>query len=119
MSQTNTANRTQTVFILVKTTPEWLGFPIEERVRLGRHSLQPLLDEFHNRVRLKWYDVEFYSARITDVWMIEAGDHQSYELFCEKLRETPFWDRYFKVEEILAGEENAWAKNYGIDPFRS
>ncbi|MEH2276060.1 MAG: darcynin family protein [Nostoc sp.] len=119
MSETNTADRTLTVFMLVKTTPEWLGIPVEERIKIARHTLQPLFDEFHNRLRLKWYDVEFYTARITDVWMIEAEDHQSYQLFCEKLRETPFWDRYFRVEEILPGEENAWAKNYEIDPLRS
>ena len=27
-------------------------------------------------------------------------------------RETPFWDRFFDVVEILPGVENAFAKNY-------
>jgi hypothetical protein len=31
----------------------------------------------------------------------------------EDLRETPFWDRYFSIVEILAGVENAYAKNNG------
>lgn len=108
-----------TVFFVVKTSPEWLGFPIETRIGHARNTLQPLFDEFQGRVRLKWYDVEFYTARVTDVWMIEAADHHSYQLFCEKLRETPFWDRFFLVKDILPGELNAWAKNYEIAPLQS
>lgn len=107
------------VFFLVKTSPEWLSLPIDTRLEHGRGVLQPILDEFQGRVRLKWYDVEFYTAVVTDVWMIEAKDHGSYQLFCEKLRETPFRDRLFLVEDILPGELNAWAKNYEVDPFRS
>jgi hypothetical protein len=33
-------------------------------------------------------------------------------LLVEDLRDTPFWDRYFKIVEILPGVENAYAKNY-------
>ena len=29
----------------------------------------------------------------------------------EALRETPFWDRWFQILEILPGVENAYAKN--------
>jgi len=63
-------------------------------------------------VALRFYDVEFYSARVTDMWMWDAKDHHSYELLVEELRETPFWDRYFEIVEILPGVENAYAKNY-------
>jgi hypothetical protein len=31
----------------------------------------------------------------------------------EDLRETPFWDRFFEIVEILPGVENAYADNYG------
>ncbi len=119
MSETNTSHRKLTVFFLVKTTPEWLAFPVKERLEHGRRTLQPILDEFRDKVHLKWFDVEFYNARITDVWMVEAREHLDYQMFCEKLRETPFWDRFFRVEEILPGEENAWAKNYQVDPLQS
>ncbi|MET0280959.1 MAG: darcynin family protein [Steroidobacteraceae bacterium] len=108
-----------TVFFLVKTAPEWLGFPFATRLEHARTTLQPILDEFQGRVQLKWYDVEFYTAEATDIWMIEAKDHHSYQLFCEKLRETPFWDRFFLVKSILPGELNAWAKNYEVDALQS
>ena len=55
-----------TVFMLVKTNPEWLGFPVAKRFdELARH-LQPILDR-HKAVNFTWYDTEFYTARVTDV----------------------------------------------------
>lgn len=101
------------VFMLVKTTPEWLGFNIDERFRLLREHLEPLLHKYKSQVTLRFYDVEFYTARVTDIWLWDATDHHAYELLVEDLRETPFWDRYFEILEILPGVENAYAKNYG------
>jgi hypothetical protein len=43
----------------------------------------------------------------------DAADPRSYGLLVEDLPETPFGDRYFSIIEILAGVENACAKNYG------
>jgi hypothetical protein len=34
----------------------------------------------------------------------------------EELRETPIWDRFFLIVEILAGVENAYARNYDRAP---
>ncbi|HWW03930.1 darcynin family protein [Collimonas sp.] len=110
---TTTASQPElTVFMLVKTMPEWLGFPIDERFRLLREHLEPLLKKHAEHIRLRFYDIEFYSARVTDLWMWEANSHHAYELLVEDLRETPFWDRYFAIVEILPGVENAYAKNY-------
>lgn len=106
-----------TAFFLVKTSPEWLGFTFEDRLSHARSTFQPILDEFANDVRLNWYDTEFYTATITDIWMIDARNHESYQLFCEKLRETAFWDRFFFIKEIFLGEKNAWAKNYEVAPL--
>jgi hypothetical protein len=100
------------VFMLVKTNPEWLGFPVEERLRLLAQHVEPILRKHREKVRLRFYDVEFYSARVTDIWLWDAADSHSYELLVEDLRETPFWDRYFAIVEILAGVENAYAKNH-------
>jgi hypothetical protein len=101
-----------TVFMLVKTTPEWLGFPVERRYELFQDQIGAILKRHAAGVALRFYDVEFYSARVTDIWMWDAKDHHAYELLVEALRETPFWDRYFEIVEILPGVENAYAKNY-------
>ena len=50
--------------------------------------------------------------------MIDSKDHHSYQLFCKKLRETLFWDRFFLVHDIFPGEPNAWAKNYEVEALQ-
>ncbi|WP_439379171.1 darcynin family protein [Amycolatopsis lexingtonensis] len=106
-----------TAFMLVKTTPEWLGLSVEQRVHAFETEILPVVKEKAAGVRSRFFDTEFYSARVTDVWVWEAADHQSYQLVIEALRETPFWDRYFEITEILVGVENGYAKNYGMNTF--
>ena len=100
-----------TAFMLVKSMPEWHGFSKEERSKLLAMHVEPILKKHSPEVTLRLYDVEFYSARVTDVWIWEATDHLAYELLVEDLRETPFWDRYFQIVEILPGVENAYVNN--------
>ncbi|MFI6166292.1 darcynin family protein [Nocardia sp. NPDC051052] len=104
-----------TAFILVKTTPEWLALTIQERVDAFTTQVLPTIEAKTTGVRSRFYDTEFYSARVTDVWVWEADDHQAYQLLIEALRETPFWDRYFEIVDLLVGTENGYARNYGLD----
>jgi hypothetical protein len=48
--------------------------------------------------------------------MWEAKSRHAYELVVEDLRETPLWDRFFSILEILPGVENAYARNYEREP---
>ena len=98
-----------TAFMLVKSMPEWLGFTSEERLRLLATHIEPILNKHRPKVTLRLYDVEFYSARVTDLWIWEATDHLAYQLLVEDLRQTAFWDHYFQIVEILAGVENTRA----------
>jgi len=106
-----------TVFMLVKSMPEWLGFTGEERFKLLVKHIEPILKKHRPKVTLLLYDLEFYSARVTDLWVWETTDHHAYELLVEDLRETPFWNRYFQIVEILPGVENAYAKNSKRNPL--
>jgi len=107
------------VFMLVKTTPEWLGFSVEQRMKIMRTQMEPILKKHSEQVSMRFFDIEFYSARVTDLWLWETDSHHAYELLVEELRETPFWDRYFSIVEILPGVENAYAKNYDQRPLLS
>src|ERR1700743_1815216 len=116
--QTEPAFKPQvTVFMLVKTTPEWLGFNVDRRFAELAQHVEPVLKKHAERVRLRFYDVEFYSARVTDMWVWEVAEHHAYELVVEALRETPFWDRFFQIVEILPAVENAYADNYDRAPL--
>jgi hypothetical protein len=104
-----------TAFMLVKTTPEWLALTPEERVDAFATEVVPAIEAKTSGVRSRFYDTEFYSARVTDVWVWEADDHSAYQLLIDALRETPFWDRYFEVVDLLVGSENRYARTYGVD----
>lgn len=101
-----------TVFMLVKTQPEWLALPGDERIRLMREHFAPILRQHAEHVRLRYYDAEFYSSRVTDVWMWETTDRSAYENVVEALRDTPIWDRLFSIVEILPAVENEDAKKH-------
>lgn len=105
-----------TVFMLVKTNPEWLAMSVQQRYdELVKH-LQSALDR-HPAVEFRWYDTEFYTARVTDTWMWDTSTPHEYELVVEELRETPLWDRYFTIVEIIPGVHNAYADNYDKNPL--
>lgn len=108
-----------TAFMLIKTLPEWLAMTPQERVDAFGTQVIPVVKARTTGVRSRFYDTEFYSARVTDVWVWEADDHHAYQLLIDALRETPFWDRYFEVVDILVGTENGYARAYGIDPVAS
>ncbi|MFD1536135.1 darcynin family protein [Nonomuraea guangzhouensis] len=105
-----------TAFMLVKTTPEWLALTVQERVDAFTTQVLPAIEAKTSGVRSRFYDTEFYSARVTDVWVWEAEDHHAYQLLIDALRETPFWDRYFEVVDLLVGTENGYARTYGLEP---
>ncbi|GAB3889314.1 darcynin [Kibdelosporangium lantanae] len=105
-----------TAFMLVKTTPEWLAMTVAERVEAFTTQVVAVIEARTRGVRSRFYDTEFYSARVTDVWVWEADDHEAYRLLIDALRETPFWDRYFDVVDLLVGTENGFAHTYDVDP---
>ncbi|MEU5688908.1 darcynin family protein [Streptomyces venezuelae] len=119
MSVTTTETTTQTpvtAFMLVKTNPEWLAMTVEQRIEAFNTDIVPLVKEKTSGVRSRFYDTEFYSARVTDVWVWEADSHSAYQVLIDALRETPFWDRYFEVVDLIVGTENGYARNYGVEP---
>ncbi|MFF8682783.1 darcynin family protein [Streptomyces sp. NPDC015237] len=115
MTTAETTEPPVTAFMLVKTTPEWLAMTVEERIDAFTTRVVPAVRAKTTGVRSRFYDTEFYSSRVTDVWVWEADDHHAYQLLVDALRETPFWDRYFEVVDLLVGTENGYARTYGVD----
>ena len=90
---------------------------VDDRFARLRGALEPILRRHADTVRLRFYDAEFYTSRLTDLWVWEAADRHSYERVVEALRETALWDRRFAIVEIIPAVENAYATNYGRVPL--
>lgn len=105
-----------TLFMLLKTSPQWLALTPPERFERLESIFPPLLKRYRDRIRLRFFDVEFYDTRVTDLMLWEAADHHAWQVVVEELRETPFWDNWFSIVDILPGVEDAYADNYGRAP---
>jgi hypothetical protein len=105
-----------TFFMLVRTTPEWLGLTPSDRFGFLGEVIAPLLGR-HPAVGMRFFDSEAFSSRYSDVVMWETTDLLAYQAVVEDLRETKFWGHYFEVVEIVPAIENAYARHYGVTPI--
>jgi len=103
-----------TIFMLVKAQPSWLALAPAERFGFSERVLKPLLKK-HPAVRLRYFDAEAYSAEASDVLMWQSRDLGAYQGVVEGLRETPFWDHYFRIVSIIPAREDAYAEHYGVE----
>ncbi|MEC9347540.1 MAG: darcynin family protein [Pseudomonadota bacterium] len=106
---------TYSLFMLVRATPAWLALPPPERSGWFDRIVRPLLAR-RPAVRLRYFDAEFFHARISDVMLWQTGDLDAWRALVEDLRETPFWGHYFEVLEIVPTVEDAWSTHYGAAP---
>lgn len=104
-----------TIFMLVKTTPEWLKLRPDARFSFLREDIEPILGA-HPHVRMRFFDAEGYNSRASDVIVWETSDLKGYQSVVDALRETRFWDQYFDVVEIVPAVENAYAEAYDERP---
>lgn len=105
---------THTIFMLTRATATWLGFTPKERFAEVERLLRPVLAA-HPDVKLRFFDSEWYSARVSDVMVWQTAKLESYRSLIEGLRETPIWGIYFEIVEIIPSVENGFAAHYGVD----
>ena len=103
-----------TIFMLVKATEAWLALSPPDRFAFVRAEIQPRLRE-QPGVSLRYFDTEFFNSEVSDVMVWETRDLDAYRALIEGLRETQFWDHYFRVVSILPGVENAYAAHYEVE----
>jgi hypothetical protein len=109
---------THTYFMLLKTTVQWLAMSEQQRFAYLGGAIKPLLDA-HPAVTLRFYDSEFYSARVTDIAVWETSDLHAWQKLVEALREQPFWGQYFDIVDLIPAVENAYASNSDRKPIQA
>jgi len=88
-------------FVHVRTTPAWLKLDRERRRVLAElHVYQPL-EEFSD-LKMRYFDAEAFTGRLTDIMMFETLSPESYYFFIERFRDSPLIaDAYFEVVDII------------------
>jgi Darcynin, domain of unknown function len=105
------------VFLMhLKTTRAWLDLPPQDRHAFTDSTIRPILVA-NPAVTMRYFESEAFSADVTDTAMWETNDILAYQAVVEELRETPFWDHYFEIVQILACIEDAHALHYHEDPI--
>ncbi len=102
------SQKPHTIFMLVKTTSNWLALDTRARFAFVRETIAPILAN-HPAVKMRFFDSEFFSARVSDVVVWETSDLYAWRHLVDRLRETKFWGAYFDVVEIIASVENSFA----------
>jgi hypothetical protein len=107
---------TYTLFMSVRTTPEWLRLSPADRFGFLGKEIAPIL-KAHPEVRMRFFDAEAFSARVSDMVVWETADLDRYRSLIDGLRETRFWDTYFEVVDIVPAVENDYASHYRVAPI--
>ncbi|AEX51815.1 darcynin family protein [Rahnella aquatilis CIP 78.65 = ATCC 33071] len=96
-----------TVFVLLKTTREWLRLERSERNRIADTVLSTVLPD--NKVTLRMFDAEAFTTKCTDVAMFEAEDMESFYFAIERLRDSELITKpYFEMVDIIPSLENGY-----------
>lgn len=96
-----------TVFVLLKTTKEWLRLEHAERNRIAESVLSTVLPD--NSVTLRMFDAEAFTTKCTDVAMFQAEDMQAFYFAIERLRDSELITKpYFEMVEIIPTIEDGF-----------
>lgn len=106
MSMTQTP---YTIIITMTATPAWLTLSRAERNHFTTTILQPLFAQWSDRVQVRFFDAEAFTARCSDVAIFTTLDLKAYYFLMEQLRDTPlFAQPYFTLNDVIIGLENGY-----------
>lgn len=96
-----------TVFMLLKADPDRMDSSVARARKRAQEALAPILLKHSSKVMLGYFDVDYYSARVTDIWIWRAKDDQAFRHLLADLRKNPFWHCHFRIVEDL----RAWSRH--------
>ena len=83
-------------FLLLTATPAWLALSSQERERVVADELQPVLARYRDTVRIRYYDTDAYSARASELFMLEFNTLGAHAKLIDELRASVvFTEPYF------------------------
>ena len=96
-----------TIFVLLKTTTDWLKLDRKERNKITDHAFSDIFKD--ESVTLKLFDAEAFSTKCTDIAMFQTEDMQNYYFVIERLRDSVLITHpYFEIIEIIPTIEDGF-----------
>ncbi|MFT6604829.1 MAG: hypothetical protein ACJA2X_000005 [Halocynthiibacter sp.] len=95
------------IFVLLRSTPNWLNIPREQRNMLAQDLL--VASGLPDCAALRFFDAEAFASQCTDILMIETDDLIAYQRAFDRLRDGPFFtDPYFEIAGIIPAVEDGF-----------
>ena len=96
-----------TIFVLLKTTTEWLKLERNKRNQIADQALANIFKD--ESVTLKMFDAEAFSTKCTDIAMFQTEDMKSYYFVIERLRDSVLITHpYFELVDIIPTIEDGF-----------
>jgi hypothetical protein len=96
-------------FMLLTATPAWLSLAESARERIVADELHPIFARHQDPVRATYYDTEAYSAKPSDVLLLEYDRLHAHAPLIDALRSCPLIAQgYFEIEQLIVGERASW-----------
>jgi hypothetical protein len=98
-----------TILLLLNATPNWLSLSRKARQQFFEMNVLPIFSRVASTVRTRFFDSEYFHARVSDFIIVETESLRDYKLFIEMLRDTKIYaEPYFEIKDIIVGQENAF-----------
>jgi len=96
------------LFVHLRALPAWLAMSRPERDRMVAEHAGPVLARFPG-ARVRWFDAEAFTARCSDILMLENLDARTASHLMEGLRDTPFFSvPWFELVDVFPALEDGF-----------
>ena len=103
-------SRTYTFFIHFRALPAWLALTREKRAEFSTRKLEPIFKKYQT-VNVRWYDVEAFSTKASDIAVFETTTLQDYYFVIDAIRDSEFCTvPYFELVEIISAMEDGYVE---------
>ena len=99
-------------FLLLTATPAWLALHAREREHVVAKELRPIFHRHRPAVRARYYNTEAYTARASDLLMLEFDDPAAHTKLIDELRNSSV----FSVPTSPSGTSSSANRQPGWNP---
>jgi len=99
---------TLSLFVHLRALPAWLSLSRIARNQVIAEDVAPVIAKFHS-ASFRWFDAEAFTARCSDILLLENLDARSASHVMEALRDTrAFSVPYFELVDVFPALEDGF-----------